>query len=118
SGWVVDRIGVGLLLALSALATTVSLFTFALAPNWASIVVIGVVTGLGAGAIDTGLNSYVALLHSPRLLAWLHACFGLGAAAGPAIMMLVLEAGQPWRVGYAVVGAGQLVLGLCFLATR
>jgi fucose permease len=118
SGWIVDRIGVGLLLALSALATTVSLLTFAFAPGWAFIVVIGVVTGLGAGAIDTGLNSYVALLHSPRLLAWLHACFGIGAATGPAIMMAVLDAGQSWRIGYAIVGAGQLALGLCFLATR
>jgi fucose permease len=118
SGWVVDRIGVGMLLALSALATTVSLLTFAFAPAWAFIVVIGIVTGLGAGAIDAGLNSYVALLHSPRLLAWLHACFGVGAATGPWIMVSLLEAGQSWRLGYAIVGAGQLVLGLCFLLTR
>ena len=40
---------------------------------------------LGGGAIDAGLNSYVALAHSPRLLSWLHACFGIGAASGPAM---------------------------------
>jgi fucose permease len=118
SGWVVERIGVGMLLALSALATAIGLLTFALAPAWPVIVVTGVVAGLGAGAIDAGLNSYVALAHSPRLLAWLHACFGLGAATGPAIMLAVLGAGQPWRLGYAIVGAGQLLLGLCFLLTR
>jgi len=118
SGWLVDRIGVGMLLALSALATTISLLTFAFSPAWAFIVVIGLVTGLGAGAIDTGLNSYVALLHSPRLLAWLHACFGVGAAAGPWVMLSVLDAGQSWRLGYIIVGAGQLLLGICFLVTR
>jgi fucose permease len=118
SGWVVRRTGVGMLLALSALATAVGLLTFALAPAWSAIVLIGVVAGLGGGAIDAGLNSYVALAHSPRLLTWLHACFGIGAAAGPAIMMTVLSAGQPWRVGYAIVGGGQLILGLCFLLTR
>ena len=118
SGWVVKRIGVGLLLALSAFATAVFLLTYALAPSWAAMVVIGVIAGLGGGAIDAGLNSYVALTHSPRLLNWLHACFGIGAATGPAIMMTVLSAGQPWRVGYAIVGVGQLVLGVCFLLTR
>jgi fucose permease len=118
SGWVVRRIGVGMLLALSALATALSLLTFALAPNWALIVLAGILAGLGGGAIDAGLNSYVALAHSPRLLSWLHACFGVGAATGPAIMIAVLNAGQPWRVGYAIVGTGQLLLGLCFLLTR
>ena len=118
SGWVVQRIGVGMLLALSALATSASLLTFALAPDWWVIVLAGVLAGLGGGAIDAGLNSYVALAHSPRLLSWLHACFGVGAATGPAIMLAVLNAGQPWRVGYGVVGTGQLLLGLCFLLTR
>src|SRR5215212_8916981 len=118
SGWVVRRIGVGLLLALSGFATGACLLTFALAPTWAVVVSVGVLAGLGGGAIDAGLNSYVALSHSPRLLSWLHACFGLGAATGPAIMSAVLEAGHPWRLGYAIVGAGQLLLGLCFLLTR
>ena len=68
--------------------------------------------------IDTGLNSYVALSHSPRLLAWLHACFGIGAASGPIIMTAVLAAGQPWRLGYAIVGVAQLGLAACFLVTR
>lgn len=118
SGWVVGRIGVGMLLALSALATSTSLLIFALTPNWALIVLAGILAGLGGGAIDAGLNSYVALAHSPRLLSWLHACFGVGAATGPAIMIGVLNAGQSWRVGYAIVGAGQLLLGICFLLTR
>jgi MFS family permease len=118
SGWVVQRIGVGWLLTLSALATSVSLLTFALTPTWALIVLAGILAGLGGGAIDAGLNSYVALAHGPRLLSWLHACFGVGAATGPAIMMAVLNAGQSWRLGYAIVGAGQLLLGLCFLLTR
>jgi len=118
SGWIVQRIGVGMLLALSALATAAGLLTFAVSPGWTPIVLAGVLAGLGGGAIDAGLNSYVALAHSPRLLNWLHACFGVGAATGPAIMLAVLNAGHPWRVGYAIVGVGQLLLGLCFLLTR
>jgi fucose permease len=117
SGWVVERIGVGRLLALSYLLTACGLFGYALAPAWIVMVGLGVVAGLGAGAIDAGLNAYVALQHSPRLLSWLHAFFGVGAASGPAIMLVVLGAGQSWRLGYAVVAAGQLALALCFLLT-
>jgi fucose permease len=117
SGWVVARLGVGRLLALSSLATAVALLGYALAPVWAVLVLLGVLAGLGAGAIDAGLNAYVALNHSPRLLNWLHASFGLGAAAGPAIMTAVLQAGQPWRLGYTLVGLGQAALFAGFLAT-
>jgi fucose permease len=118
SGWLVKRLGVGLLLALSTVAAAISLLTFALAPAWVFLIVVGVLSGLGGGAIDAGLNSYVALMHSPRLLNWLHACFGVGAATGPAIMLAVLESGQSWRLGYAIVGTAQLMLGFCFLLTR
>lgn len=118
SGWAVERLGVGRLLALSAFATAAGLLGYALAPTWGLVVLLGLVAGLGAGAIDAGLNAYVALAHSSRLLNWLHACFGLGAATGPAIMMAVLDAGQPWRLGYGIVAGGQTVLGVCFLLTR
>ena len=30
----------------------------------------------------------------------------------------VLASGRAWRFGYAIVGGAQLVLGLCFAATR
>jgi fucose permease len=117
SGWVVERTGVGLLLALSCLLTAVGLFGYTVAPVWPVMVVLGLVAGLGAGAIDAGLNSYVALHHSSRLLNWLHACFGVGAATGPVIMTAVLVGGQSWRLGYGIVGGGQLALAICFLLT-
>lgn len=117
SGWLVERIGVGWLLALSAFVTAIALFGRALAPTWDLVVLLGILFGLGAGAIDAGLNTYVALTHSPRLLNWLHASFGVGAAAGPAIMLAVLDAGQPWQLGYSIVAVGQVALGLCFVLT-
>lgn len=75
-----SRIGVGSLLALSSLATATSLLGYALAPSWWVMVALGCLSGLGAGAIDAGLNTYVAIHHSPRTLNWLHACFGVGVA--------------------------------------
>ncbi|MCC6180060.1 MAG: MFS transporter [Chloroflexi bacterium] len=117
SAWIVGRIGIGLLLTASCFATAGSLFGYASAPAWAVMVAFGLLAGFGAGAIDTGLNAYVALRHSRRLMNWLHASYGIGAAAGPAIMTGVLDAGQPWRYGYAIVGGAQVALGLAFLLT-
>ena len=42
----------------------------------ARMLALGAVLGLGSGAIDAALNTYVATHHGPRMLNWLHACFG------------------------------------------
>lgn len=118
SGVVVARVGVGSLLAASCLATAASLGGYAAASSWTVMLACAVLSGLGAGAIDAGLNTWVATHHGPRTVNWLHACYGIGASAGPVVMTAVLAAGRPWRVGYALVGAGQLALALCFAATR
>jgi fucose permease len=118
SGRVLARLGVGTLLALSGLATASSLLGYAVSPAWWLIVALGALAGLGAGAIDAGLNTYVATHHSARTLNWLHACFGLGATIGPLVMTTVLQNDLLWRWGYVVVGTAQLALAACFVATR
>jgi fucose permease len=118
SGRLLARLGVGGLLAASGLATALSLLGFALTPSWWGMVALGHLAGLGAGAIDAGLNTHVATHHGPRLLNWLHACYGVGAAAGPALMTAVLMAQRPWQTGYALVAAGQALLTAGYLATR
>lgn len=118
SGPLLARLGLGALLALSCLATAGSLLGYAAADAWGVMVALGVVAGLGAGAIDAGINGYVATNHSPRALNLLHAGYGLGTTAGPALMTGLLMAGAPWQRGYAIVGASQLALGFAFAATR
>lgn len=118
SGAILTRMGVGALLAASGFATAISLLGYSFAPAWIVMVMLGLLAGLGAGAIDAGLNTYVATNFSTRTLNWLHAFFGLGAAIGPLIMTGVLNANLPWRRGYLIVGAAQIVLALCFVFTR
>lgn len=118
SGRVVARIGVGWLLALSCLATALSLLGYGAAPQWGVMVACGLLAGLGAGAIDAGLNTYAAESFSPRTINWLHASFGLGAATGPVLMSSVISAGQPWRLGYIIVCVAQLLLAGCFALTQ
>jgi fucose permease len=118
SGHLLARLSVGTLLALSCLATAISLLGYALTPQWWIMVGLGLLAGLGAGAIDAGINTYAATHYSARTVNWLHACYGIGAASGPVIMTSVLSAGHPWQWGYAIVGGGQMVLAVCFGLTR
>ncbi len=118
SGRMLALMSVGSLLALSCVAAAVSLIGYALAPAWWVMVALGAVAGLGAGAIDAGLNTFAATQFSARMVNWLHACYGIGAASGPAIMTSVLATGHPWQRGYAIVGVWQLLLAICFGLTR
>lgn len=117
SGRILSRMNAGALLALSCLATGASLCGYALAPAWLAVVALGAVAGLGAGAIDAGLNTYAATRFSARAVNWLHAFYGVGATLGPLLMTAVLDAGRSWRWGYGIVGAAQLALAAAFAAT-
>lgn len=118
SGWLLTRIGVGALLALSCALTALSLIGYALAPAWRVMVALGALAGLGAGAIDAGLNTFAAVRFSARTVSWLHACYGVGAATGPVIMTSVLATSGRWQDGYAIVGGAQALLALCFGLTH
>ncbi len=117
SGRLVNRMGVGRLLAVSCLLTGTSLLGYTLAPAWIFMVLIGFMAGMGAGAIDAGINTYVAANHSASLMYWLHASFGVGVTIGPLIMTAGLNLTNSWRTGYVVVGLAQLVLATCFFLT-
>src|SRR5262245_42658285 len=86
SGVVVARLGVGSLLAWSSATMVASSLAYAMAPAWSVVVAGGVLAGLGAGAIDAGINAYAAARFPPRLVNWLHACYGVGAMLGPLVM--------------------------------
>jgi MFS family permease len=62
--------------------------------------ILGVLVGLGAGAIDAGLNTYVAAHLSTGLMQWLHASYGIGVASGALLMTMALSTFQSWQVGY------------------
>ena len=117
SGFLLARVGVGRLLAVSCLLTGLALIGYTLAPQWGIMVALAVLAGLGAGAIDAGLNTYVAAHFGEGLMQWLHASWGVGITTGPIIMTLGLNALNTWRFGYQVVGGFQLLLALCFVLT-
>jgi len=117
SGFLLSRIGVGRMLAASCLLTGLALIGYTLVPQWWMMVLLGVIAGLGAGAIDAGLNTYVAAHFGEGLMQWLHASWGVGITLGPLIMTLGLTAMNTWRFGYQMVGGFQLALAVGFTLT-
>jgi fucose permease len=117
SGQLIARLGVGKLLAVSCALTGVALIGNTLVPAWWMMVALGVFSGFGAGAIDAGLNTYVAANFGARLMQWLHASYGIGVTFSPLIMTLAIHTLNSWRSGYAIVGITQLALAGCFMLT-
>ena len=114
----VARLGLGGLLGASCALTAAVLMTYILTPSWLLFVAASTLGGLGAGAIDSGINSYTARNHSERTMQWLHGSFGIGVTLGPLIMTAGLGLTGKWRPGYLAVAAAQLMLSLLFLSAR
>ena len=117
SGTLISRLGVGRVLAGSCALTGTVLISYTLVPSWWMMVFLGVFAGLGAGAIDAGLNTYVAAHFSEGVMQWLHACYGIGITMGPIIMTFALTKWDSWQLGYIIVGGFQLLLAACFILT-
>ncbi|MFZ2095962.1 MAG: MFS transporter [Anaerolineales bacterium] len=117
SGALIARIGVGRLLAASCALTSSALLGYTLVPAWWMMVLLGVFAGLGAGAIDAGLNTYVAAHFNTGQMQWLHASYGIGITLGPIIMTIALTTFNSWRVGYRMVSGFQIALAACFVLT-
>jgi fucose permease len=117
SGRVISRLGVGGVLAISCALTGSGLIGYTLAPAWWILVAIGVFVGFGAGAIDAGINTFVASNFNEGMMQWLHASYGIGVTLSPIIMTTGLNIFHNWRWGYTVVGITQLSLAVCFFLT-
>lgn len=117
SGPLIARWGIGKVLSASCALTGIALIGYTFVPAWWMMVALGVLAGLGAGAIDAGLNSYVAAHFGEGLMQWLHASYGIGVTLGPIIMTIALSTLNSWRPGYRVVGGFQILLAVCFVLT-
>jgi fucose permease len=115
AGQLMARLTIGRFLLLTNLLAVAGFIGYAVAPGWWILVACGVLTGWGAGAIDTGLNIYVAATSTVRIMNWMHAMFGVGATIGPLIMTTVVGLGIGWRFGYVIAALVHLTLGLLLI---
>jgi len=114
SGRIVARFGIGPVMLATSIASGVGLLGYAVAPAWWVMVLFGLLAGMGGGAVDAGMNMYVAANYKARHMNWLHACFGIGVTLGPALMTTLLDWGQSWRWGYVIIVLLQGLLAASF----
>lgn len=110
SGRLLARFGTGRVAFFSVLLTAVGLFGFSCSRSFYGLLIMAVPLGLGAGAVDAGLNSFVAAHYKPRHMSFLHCFWGLGAMSGPAIMSFWIAADGRWDMGYRTAASVQAVL--------
>lgn len=103
SARLINRFGTAKVTAVSTAVTAAALLGFSLAPNLLWLCVFAVPLGLGAGAIDTALNNYVALHYKALHMNFLHCFYGVGVSISPYLMSLALSGSGGWRGGYRMV---------------
>jgi fucose permease len=118
AGTLVARMGIGRLLLVSSVLVAASSALWALTPLWLLVPAGALLAGLGAGAIDAGINAFAATRWSPRVVTWMHGSWGLGAMLGPLIMVQSVARGFTWRGGYALLAAVLLLMATLFWVTQ
>ena len=111
------RFGTGKITVISVMATAIGLLGIYLSPSYLWICLLAIPLGLGAGAVDSALNNFIALHYKAKHMSWLHCFWGIGATAGPLIMSFFLLRGLGWRLGYGSIGLIQVLLVICLFAS-
>ena len=104
AGKLLRKFGTANVTFVSILLTALGLIGISFSPNIVIMMICAVIMGYGAGAIDTGLNNYIALHYEARHMSWLHCFWGLGVTISPLIMSLFLNGENgSWRNGYRIL---------------
>ena len=101
----------------STAMTAAALLGFSYSGNLLMLCMFAIPLGLGAGAIDTALNNYVAVHYSATHMSFLHCFYGVGVCVSPYILSLVINGEHGWRGGYRIAFWMQLGIVLILLFT-
>lgn len=111
----IRRLGTGLVTAGSTLMTAAALLGFSNAKHLLWLCAFAIPLGLGAGAIDTALNNYIALHYRAAHMSFLHCFYGIGVSISPFLMSQALRH-TSWRMGYHKVFWLQLAIAMLTIA--
>lgn len=119
SGRMIARLGLMRYLIGGGVLLVLGLIGYILAPSWIALIGAAFITSLGFGTFNAALNNFVSSRYSTGQFNWLHAGYGLGQAAGPALAQTVIETlGLSWHVSYAVVLIPALLILAVLFVTR
>ena len=117
SAKIINRFGTDKVSAFSTAVTAAALIGFSFSGSLWIFCLFAIPLGLGAGAIDTALNNYVAVHYSSTHMSFLHCFYGIGVSASPYIMSLVIGGKSGWRGGYQAAFIIQLCIALLLFFT-
>lgn len=122
SSYLIRKFSTKIVVSVSVVLTAIALLLFSFVKEgygWAFFL-IAIPLGLGAGAIDTALNNYVALHYKAIHMNWLHAFWGIGASIGPLIIGAFIDANNQsrgWNYGVLTIACIQLGISILLFAT-
>lgn len=117
SAKVINHFGTNKVTAFSTALTAVAIAGFSISGNYGMLCLFAVPLGIGAGAIDTALNHYVAVHYSSRRMSFLHCFYGISVVASPYVLALAMNGVGGWRNGYRIVFLIQTVIAAIMFAS-
>jgi len=121
SGFLVDRRGLKEAFLLGQGVEMVSLGGYGMAPTFPAALAAALILGVGAGIIETTLNTlptHMASQQAGSLMNLIHLFFSLGAFTAPLIIGTLLGSGWMWRGIYWMAVIPVASLGLAVLGVR
>ena len=109
SARLISRFGTSIVTAVSTAMTAFALLGSSISSNMLFLVLFAIPLGLGAGAIDSALNSFVALHYRATHMNFMQCFYGIGVSVSPFLMGIALE-GHTWQYGYRLAFILQTVL--------
>ncbi len=117
SARVINRFGTARVTAVSTVMTALALLGYSFAPNIWVVVLMSIPLGLGGGAIDAGLNNYVALHFNTATMSYLHCFYGVGVSLSPYLMSIALDTTGDWHDGYRLASFVQMGIAALVIFT-
>lgn len=109
---VIKRFGTARVSAFSTALTAFAMLGFSLSGSFWMLCLCAIPLGLGAGAIDTALNNYMASNYSARYMNYMHCFYGVGIIISPYILSRVMSEPDGWHDGYLIVCGIQTVIAV------
>ena len=117
SSRVINRFGTAKVTAVSTAMTALTLLLASLSHNFIFLVLLAIPLGFGGGAIDAGLNNYVALHYNAKQMSFLHCFYGVGVTISPYLLSFALNGAGGWRGGYQWVALLQVGISAIVIFT-
>ena len=111
SGKAIAKFGTGKVAAFSTFLTATGIIGIYFSKKLWLMSLCGIPLGFGAGAIDSGLNAFVAKHYSASVMSFLHCSYGIGVAVSPYVISYAIK-NFSWRTGYLIVFFIQLLITL------